>query len=259
MSQHPVFTQAQTLADICKPLKRFNINLFSHVHISNNSEMTFLNNHPEFIENYYSKKYYHADIYAASHNNFGEFLLWDSLTCTGKSNSMVKDAVDFGHKQFFTLIEKDNTGTHFYYFATPSSSIAMNQVYLSNMDALKSFVKYLKSKTQASKELSAWKDIKLVIEKKHSDIELPVDHQFISADNKKEFYQDISHQLIGNSNLSKTQFNCLHLLAMGFSAKEIAGKLNLSRRTVESYLAHVRQVYGCRNSKELIARYYAAR
>jgi len=50
--------------------------------------------------------------------------------------------------------------------------------------------------------------------------------------------------------------NCLHLLAMGFSAKEITDQLNLSRRTVESYLAYVRQVYGCRNSKELIAAYY---
>jgi DNA-binding CsgD family transcriptional regulator len=256
MSQHPVFTQAQTLADICKPLERFNINLFSHVHINHHSEMTFLNNHPEFIANYYSKKYYHADIYAASQNHFGDFLLWDSLTCTGKSNSMVKDAVDFGHKQFLTLIEKDNTGTHFYYFATPSSSIAMSQVYLSNMDALKAFVKYFKATMQDAKELSAWQDIKLVIEKKHSDIELIVDDQLISVDTKKEFYHDISHQLITHPHLSNTQLNCLHLLAMGYSAKEIAEQLNLSRRTVESYLAHVRQVYGCRNSKELIAQYY---
>ena len=256
MSQHPVFTQAQTLSDICKPLTHFNINLFSHVHINNDSEMTFLNNHPEFITNYISKNYHHADIYAANQNNFGEFLLWDSLTCTGKSNSMVKDAVDFDHKQFLTLIEKDSTGTHFYYFATPSSSVAMNQVYLSNMDALKAFVKYFKATTQDAKELSVWHDIKLKIEKKHSDIELLLDDKLISVSTRKEFYQDISHKLINNTHLSKTQFNCLHLLAMGFSAKEIADQLNLSRRTVESYLAIIRQIYGCRNSKELIALYY---
>lgn len=43
---------------------------------------------------------------------------------------------------------------------------------------------------------------------------------------------------------------------MGFTAKEIAEQLNLSRRTVESYFALIRHVYGCRNSKELIAKYY---
>ena len=256
MSQHPIFTQAQAIADICKPLERFNINLFSHVHISNDNELSFLNNHPEFISNYLAKKYYHADIYAANQNHFGEFLLWDSLTCTGKSNSMLKDAVDFGHKQFLTITEKDSTGTHFYYFATPSSSASMNQVYLSNMDALKAFIKYFKTTTQDAKALSSWRDLKLMIEKKHSDIELLVDNKSISADVKKEFYQDISHQLINHPHLSKTQLNCLNLLAMGFSAKEIAEQLNLSRRTVESYLAHIRQVYGCRNSKELIAQYY---
>ena len=118
------------------------------------------------------------------------------------------------------------------------------------------FVKFFKSKTQDAKELSAWRDMKLIIEKKHSDIELLVDNQLISSGVKKEFYQDISYPLIANPNLSKQHMNCLNLLAMGFSAKEIAGQLNLSRRTVESYLAQVRQVYGCRNSKELLAIYY---
>ena len=257
MSKHPIFTQAQTLRDICNPLERFNINLFSHVHINNDSEMTCLHNRPGFVANYLSKNYHHADIHAANQNNFGEFLLWDSLTCTGKSNSMLKDAVDLGHKQFFTLVEKDSNGMNFYHFATPSSSIGMNQIYLSNIDALKAFIQYFKSTTKNAKELSAWRDIKLIIEKKHSDIELLVEDKLILVDDaKKEFYQDISYPLTVNHHLSKQHQNCLNLLAMGFSAKEIADQLNLSRRTVESYLAHIRQVYGCRNSKELIATYY---
>ena len=257
MSKHPIFTQAQILRDICKPLERFNINLFSHVHINNDSEMTCLHNRPGFVANYLSKNYHHADIHAANQNQFGEFLLWDSLTCTGKSNTMLKDAVDLGHKQFFTLVEKDMSGMNFYHFATPSSSIGMNQIYLSNIDALKAFIQYFKSTTKSAKELSPWRDIKLSIKKKHSDIELIVEDKLISVnDTKNEFYQDISHAIITHPTLSKQQANCLHLLAMGFSAKEIADQLNLSRRTVESYLAHIRQVYGCRNSKELIAAYY---
>ena len=257
MSKHPIFTQAQILRDICKPLERFNINLFSHVHINNDSEMTCLHNRPGFVANYLSKNYHHADIHAANQNQFGEFLLWDSLTCTGKSNTMLKDAVDLGHKQFFTLVEKDMSGMNFYHFATPSSSIGMNQIYLSNIDALKAFIQYFKSTTKSAKELSPWRDIKLIIEKKHSDIELLVENKLISVDDtKKEFYQDISYPLTANHHLSKQHKNCLNLLAMGFSAKEIADQLNLSRRTVESYLAHIRQVYGCRNSKELIAAYY---
>ena len=63
--------------------------------------------------------------------------------------------------------------------------------------------------------------------------------------------------LISNANLSQQKINCLNLLATGFSAKEIGEKLNLSRRTVESYIADIRRTYGFRNSKELIAAYYS--
>lgn len=256
ISNHPVFTQAQSIADICKPLEHFNINLFSHVHINHDGDATFLNNHPEFTQNYLSKKYYQADIYSATQNHFGELVLWDSLTCSGKSNSMLKDAVDFGHKQFLTLTEKDNTGTHFYYFATPSTSSTMSQVYLTNLDALKRFVHYFKIKVAESKELGVWNKMKISIDKKHDDI-LLADNQFALTDsNRKSFFEKIAVDNKLNNSLSYQQQNCLHLLAMGFSAREIADQLNLSRRTVESYLTHVRQVYGCRNSKELIALYY---
>ncbi|MDP1573752.1 MAG: helix-turn-helix transcriptional regulator [Coxiellaceae bacterium] len=62
--------------------------------------------------------------------------------------------------------------------------------------------------------------------------------------------------LILNKNLSQQKTDCLHLLANGFSAKEIGEKLKLSKHTVESYLADIRRLYGCRNSRELIAIYY---
>ncbi|MDP1573792.1 MAG: helix-turn-helix transcriptional regulator [Coxiellaceae bacterium] len=260
MSKHPIFTQAQALSDICIPLERFNINLFSRVHINHDSEMTCIHNRPGFVANYLAKNYHEADIHAADQNQFGEFMLWDSITCNGKSNAMLKDAVDLGHKQFFTLIEKETDGTSFYHFATPSSSVAMNQVYLSNIDSLKSFIQYFNATVSESKELSNWKNTKLIIKKKHTDIEFLVDKKSISLDEcKKEFYHDISGKLNNHPRLSKQQMNCLHLLSMGFSAKEIANQLNLSRRTVESYLAYVRQIYDCRNSKELISIYWNKR
>ena len=66
-----------------------------------------------------------------------------------------------------------------------------------------------------------------------------------------------SQNLISFENLSPQRINCLNLLATGFSAKEIGEQLKLSQRTVESYLADIRHIYGFRNSKELIAAYYS--
>ena len=56
--------------------------------------------------------------------------------------------------------------------------------------------------------------------------------------------------------LTTQQAACLKLLAEGKSAKEIARSLNLSFRTVESYLATTMELTGCTSSKELIALYH---
>jgi shikimate kinase len=52
------------------------------------------------------------------------------------------------------------------------------------------------------------------------------------------------------------QKKCLLMLSLGLSSKEIGIRLNLSYRTVEHYLAHLRKVLDCRSSKELIIAYY---
>ena len=65
-----------------------------------------------------------------------------------------------------------------------------------------------------------------------------------------------SQNLASYANLSQQKMNCLNLLATRFSAKQIGEQLKLSRRTVESYLADIRRIYGFRNSRELIAAYY---
>jgi DNA-binding CsgD family transcriptional regulator len=58
------------------------------------------------------------------------------------------------------------------------------------------------------------------------------------------------------SSLSLQKRKCLTLLVQGSSIKEIASILRLSRRTVEHYLEHLRVIYDCRNSRELVAKYF---
>ena len=49
----------------------------------------------------------------------------------------------------------------------------------------------------------------------------------------------------------------LHLLAQGFSTKEIAGKLAISFHTVESHRKNLRHKFAARNIAEVITKAYA--
>lgn len=260
ISQHPMITEAQAIADICKPLDLFNINLFSHVMVNDQSEMTAIANHPEFVLNYFENNYHHADIHAAKNNHFGEFVLWDSLNCKGETDRMLQDAANFGHRQFFTLIEKDAKGSHFYHFASATSSPAMTQLYLSNIDALKQFIAYFKDSINDSKELVKSHELKITIEETHDNCELILDDRAIEMGACREaFLNDLSSNSRKNLaiRLSKQQRKCLELLVLGYSARDIGDTLHLSTRTVESYLDKIRRLYNCRSSKELIAVYYS--
>lgn len=54
--------------------------------------------------------------------------------------------------------------------------------------------------------------------------------------------------------LTAIQTECLYYLTQGFTAKEIAKKMFLSNRTIEFYLAILKNKLNCRNKAELIAK-----
>ena len=53
--------------------------------------------------------------------------------------------------------------------------------------------------------------------------------------------------------LTKQQAMITKLLSIGYSAKEIAKKLDISYRTVEGHLVKIKNLLGCNSSSELIS------
>lgn len=54
--------------------------------------------------------------------------------------------------------------------------------------------------------------------------------------------------------LSKRESECLYYLLKGSSAKQIALKLNLSYRTIETYVSHLKDKFNCRTRIELVCK-----
>lgn len=55
LENHPIFSQAQDIADICGPLKLLNISYFSHVHLDSAGKFSGIANNTKFAENYIEK------------------------------------------------------------------------------------------------------------------------------------------------------------------------------------------------------------
>jgi DNA-binding CsgD family transcriptional regulator len=257
---HPSLQYADELKNICQPLNKINISYFGYALIDNEGRFSTLNNHPYFMEHYLSKQYYNADFHLAKDDYFGNYIISDSLELTNLSKKINQDAADFGIKHFFTIIEKDQLGTHYYHFANNSSDSWINQFYINNIDLLKMFIRYFNDCVRASKQISAAYNIKFAIDHDTASFSIN-DTPDLSGTmkNRSQFLRTLnaSENKSPLMALTPQQSKCVKLLVHGLSANEIAQQLNLSRRTVENYLSAVRDNSGCRNSREIIAQYHS--
>jgi len=270
--QHPIYSHAQEIADICKPLTLFNISYFCHVHIDKKNRCSAISNNPNYSKHYVQNQYYDADIHMALKHYVSRYFLWDLLEKSNKTLKLEQAASEFGIKHVFTIAESDQYGKDFYHFATHINSDAMNQVYLSNLDILKNFILYFKETVKNDKHLKKAHQFKHLLESNDlNDFSIKDQDIFPMPITRSQFLESLSSSHFQNNGsvflhkgtrqpltLAPQQSKCLQLLLQGYSSKEIAIKLNLSYRTVEHYLQRLRSMLGCRTSKEMIAAYAVA-
>lgn len=269
IKEHPAFTQADAIADICRPLEKLNITYFSHVHINRNREFFALANNPLFGEHYLKNKYYNADIHLANVSDLGKYIIWDALPKCGETEKMDRESLAFGIRHTFTIVDQNEKGSHFYHYATDLKGEGINQVYLSNLDLLKKFIIYFNEKVHKSKLLSVAYHDKFSLDLKPIGFSMHENNELEDLKEKRIHFNeqlnmnsmDLPKQVILNNDtlnplyLAPQQMRCLILLLSGKSSKEIGLKLGLSHRSVEHYIQNIRKILGCKNSKELMTSY----
>lgn len=254
IANHPVFKNAQAIADICSPLMHLNINYFAHVNVTNDGEFAAISNNPGFGELYMGKGYYNADIHLAKTSQLGKYVIWDAIELDGESKQLNEDAAQFGVEHTFTLIEEGEQSKNFYHFSSNLMGKSINQEYLRNIDLLKIFVTQFCENINESKELSKAYNIKFSIDDNSSGF--TTNNDYFSKDNlemRDKFLKDIRS---ANNNinyaLSKREIECLKLYVQGNTAKEISLILGLSRRSIENYIYNIKGKLGVSTKVDLI-------
>jgi len=262
ISHHPVFTHADEIQDICKPLHHFGITYFGHVVIDRHQRFAAIANNPAFSEHYIKNKYYNADIHLAETDHDDSFILWDAIEILGDSAKMNKEAIDFGVDHTFTIIKMMNDEKHYFHFSTATHDRRINQVYLTNMDLLNQFTDYFRN--QISEDSALRKAYTITFEPT-----IPNEPDFILPNNSTSsrdiFLTCLNNQkdnnigIVTHKNkltyqiLPIQQMKCFQLLQNGASVKQIAKILKLSPKTIEHYLAIIRKKLHCQTSRELIS------
>ena len=155
----------------------------------------------------------------------------------------------YSANQSIHIIERDHDCQHMYSFLFNQPRSEFLHWVVNHVHLLQNYI--CNYKYQASELI---REIKKPIHR----ISLPIDN--IKQAKTMTKLNHLNVKIIHNDSeipiyLAKQQSICFSLLFEGMSAREIADRMHLSSRTVQHYLARIRQILGCRSNKELIIKY----
>jgi len=240
-SNHPTFSTCKDVIQISKPLKELGIIYFDYTRSDNDGGRIWLTNHASSTERYLTKKYYLCGNVEGLPSKYKpQIVFLDTLPKQYIYDDVIRSH-DIDHAM--QIINPQENSCEFFGFATKKGNTGIINTYLTKLDMLKKFCAHFVELAQPL--------IKLVEKNK---IILPFHSDSLDFLDKDDSGNELNYDSssICKNLLPKRQLECARLLIAGKKIREIAVCLNLSPRTVEHYLNHLKKKLDCRNKTELI-------
>jgi DNA-binding CsgD family transcriptional regulator len=253
LKKHVLFTDYEHIKQICQKLKKIHINGFFYIRRFPDGSFIDLSTHLNwaefFLTRYFEEKYEEKDL---ENHIFidGDINLWK----LNEGNIVwAEGAKHFGFGNGITIIHHEEGYDELFCFYSCVSQEKLNSFYLTHLDLLKKFCRYFIDKAGS------------IIQKGYSNL-LHSPKRYLDLAEEKyrkamatqalevsDFLSSISSASGFRMNkLSDREQKCVGLCAKGYSAKEIAEKLFISRRTVETHIKNAKIKFNCRNTTELV-------
>lgn len=233
---------------VTKPLQEhFGVAYFTYHRIDEKGNYSVLLDRPDWAEHYVSEELFaedpylrHPEVYRSGLCLMEQHGSPDYKKQILKSGKEVLDC-DLG----VILVEKSPNFVEFFGFCGNRAKGALEKLYLNHSHLLHTFASHFTKELAdliATMQEAAFSLPKIKGKDFHS--KKPV-HPAVS--DYTSFLSDLGYrkEIALAQSLSKRERECLQLLIIGHSAKEIAAALGLSQRTVEYYFENIRRKLNC--------------
>lgn len=212
-------------------------NYFQYLKVFRDGSFSFLTTQPKWNEftvtllknTNMPAVYSHIDGHTLSKNKFT--FLWDP----NLPKEPVGLAREFNITSGFTFVERYEDFYYMFGFGAPETNHRAIDNYFNSLNNMHDFLQQFKG--QQHKLITELDKYRFQVAKERQDCNLK---QMLLSTNKEH-------------HLTPQEVACIKGLAKGQSYKDIAKSLNISHRTVETYLNRVRQRFNLKYKKELVA------
>lgn len=234
---------------ICKPLfDKLDLSYFNYSRIYSNGESFTLISSPEYAE-YFLKHREKVTILSPKPQEGIEPQTLISLWSERAPTWVMKLLADLGihHPIMFSKVTSDYTEN--FAFGSKYDRTTSIETYFNNMLTLQRFCEYFKGVANHLIAKSNDPNNRIILG--------PNQHPFSLSDFIEPFNPDANDAIelkVGDQIIQLTlkQKQCLEYLAKGLSAKEIAAKMHISPRTVETHLNNVKNKLNLNYKSELL-------
>lgn len=237
---HPTIHLSTALKSVASPfLTTLGCNYFQYLKVFRNGSFSFVTTQPkwaEFTLDLLQKTnkpavYSHIDATTLDKNKFT--FLWEP----NLPEEPVRLAREFDIANGFTFVERHEDYYYMFAFAAPRVHSRAIDTYFNSLNEMNEFIQ--KFKYHQRKLINEIDRHCFHVPKARQDSNL--EQMLLSSGNKSSLH------------LTAQELVCIQGLAKGQTYKEIAKALNISHRTVETYLNRVRDRFHLHHKKELIA------
>lgn len=256
LRKHLVMTSCKEVEEICKPLRTLDIQMFIFIRLfPNGKRMIFCDDYGwnEFYISRFFQLCYPVHVQFEATANGIIFVDKDQypdlITFTEASNI-------FNYKNGICLTARCKSFKEVVFFGSHNCNKIINNRFLNNIDILRKFISYFKSK--ASHLFALYNKCMLMTPKQYNyqlsltdpdqaafnelvkqvEKELKTNRYYIITENDETYFTD-------------KELNVLRWLVNGKTIEETGIILNISSKTVESHLNHVKQKLDCTKFSQL--------
>lgn len=245
--------------DICEPLlTHFDIRV-AYLKFFKDNKYLFLNNYgnDEFTHLRFTEIHDDGQVFAQQRQKAktqkSHHLLWP--TVVKEDDHLMRSLFEADIWHGLSIINKLEDGDEIFSFVTSRDNGNITDFYINCPDVLNYFITYFKSKAVDLIDTSDHKKLAILkptLTASTAQIGANLCNQVQSFMNDVEVDRVFVETKLGPQYLSKREFDSLIHVAQGKTAKEIARELDISPRTVETYLNKVKCKTGATLKSDLV-------
>lgn len=239
------------LATFCEPLRtHFNVSGFYFHRVTDDGHLFVAGSNKRWNEGFITEKLYLKNPYYRSSCNFESRPYFHDYVETPDHHNCLAVAKKYGVFPFVQFMQKNNGIVDTYGFNLAEPNPKYKARLLRDLSLLERFISAFKE--QFISDIRKVENYRVNIAQAIGPKFYDVSDALLLPANRRSFLKDIESPL---GKLSAQEWHVFQYWSKGLSAKEIATKMKLSKRTVEHYKDTIKYKLECSNRIEILDRY----